>query len=212
MSQSLSDKRRALIIVDVQNDFCEGGSLSVKHADEVVPVFNRLRDQVHWDLIVLTQDFHPQKHISFASTHNMEAFSSKILDDGITQTMWPDHCVQGTNGAQFHPDLIVSNSDEIVQKGCNSLIDSYSGFFDNAKKNKTSLDDILKKNNITQTYIGGIALDVCVKFTALDSIQLGYETFLIQDASRGLSSESVEKALDELRNNHVKIVNSQDIL
>ncbi|KAF0979623.1 hypothetical protein FDP41_001291 [Naegleria fowleri] len=212
MSQSSASIKRALIIVDVQNDFCEGGSLAVKHADEVVPVFNRLRDQVKWDLIVLTQDFHPPKHISFASSHNAEVFSSKVLDDGITQTMWPDHCVQGTKGAEFHPDLIVTSSDEIVHKGCNSLIDSYSGFYDNARKNKTSLDDILKKHNISQTFIGGIALDVCVKFTALDSVQLGYDTYLIEDASRGLSPESVEKALDELRKSNVKIVTSQDIL
>ena len=204
--------KRALIIIDVQNDFITG-SLTVDQAARVVPVFNKLREEHKWDLIVLTQDYHPADHVSFAANHEGADLFSKIeLKDGTEQIMWPVHCVQGTEGADFHPELVVQESDVIVFKGCNPEIDSYSGFYDNQKKNKTTLDEILKRNGITQTYIAGIALDVCVKYSALDSASLGYETYLIEDASKGLSEASEQKALEELRQAGVKIVQSNEIL
>ncbi|EFC36219.1 predicted protein [Naegleria gruberi] len=205
-------RKRALIIVDVQNDFLEGGSLAVDNANDVIEVFNNIRQSVNWDLIVLTQDFHPRNHISFAVNHDMPVMSTKIMEDGTEQIMWPVHCVQGTRGAEFHPDLIVEDDDIVVEKGCNTNVDSYSGFFDNNKKHQTKLDEILKSHGITDTYIAGVALDVCVKYTSLDSVSLGYNTFLIKDASRGVSQDSVKIALQEMKEASVHIVNSEDIV
>jgi nicotinamidase/pyrazinamidase len=207
------NQQQALIIVDVQNDFCPGGSLAVQGGDEIVQVFNTLRQQHSWDLIVLTQDWHPSNHTSFASNHNETTFNVIKLNDGTDQVMWPTHCVQGTKGAQFHSELIVDyKSDIVIQKGTNDQVDSYSGFFDNNQKQQTELDNVLKKHGITHVYIGGIALDVCVKYTALDAIRLGYNTFLIEDACRGLGEEQNQKALAEMRDAGVHIINSTQLL
>lgn len=204
--------KRALIIVDVQNDFCAGGSLSVPEADDVVPVFNKLRD-ISWDAVFLTRDYHPQDHASFASNHGTDVplFSIRKIKSGVDQVMWPNHCVQGTTGSEFHKDLIVHDTDVIVKKGMNTDIDSYSGFFDNAAQEKTELDTLLRERKITDLYIGGIALDVCVLFTVLDAVKLGYNVFFIEDASRGLGPEQNENARKQMLEQGVTIVNSTDI-
>jgi len=213
MSSNNNNQKRALIIVDVQNDFCPGGSLAVDNGDSIIPVINQLRNQVNWDLIVLTQDYHPSDHVSFASNNKgATLFSTVKLEDGLDQVMWPNHCVQGTTGADFHPSLTVDDgNDVIVTKGTNPKVDSYSGFFDNEKKQKTELDSVLKQENITDVYVTGLALDYCVKYTALDAVPLGYQTFLVADASKGLSEQGEQEAIEQLKNAGVQIVQSSDI-
>lgn len=203
--------KRALLLIDVQNDFCPNGSLPVPNGDQVIPVINALRHRLDWDLIVLTQDYHPAGHISFASSHDGAAvFSTVTLDDGTEQVMWPDHCVQETMGAEFHPQLITDDgNDVIVTKGTDPKIDSYSGFFDNARRNQTDLDHILKEEAITDVYVMGLALDYCVKFTSLDAVDLGYKTFLVQDACRGI--DKVDEAIEEMKKAGVTVVQSSDI-
>lgn len=164
-----------MIIVDVQNDFCEGGALAVPEAKEIIPYINLLMEENHYDQIVLTQDWHPADHKSFASNNGKNVGETIILN-GVPQFMWPDHCVQGSNGAKFHPDLNISKVNHTVQKGTNSLIDSYSGFQDNNHFMKTGLDDYLKYHDIQLVEIVGLALDYCVKFTALDAVANGYVT------------------------------------
>lgn len=167
--------KKALIIIDVQNDFCEGGALAVPEAKEIIPYINLLMEENHYDQIVLTQDWHPADHKSFASNNGKNVGETIILN-GVPQFMWPDHCVQGSNGAKFHPDLNISKVNHTVQKGTNSLIDSYSGFQDNNHFMKTGLDDYLKYHDIQLVEIVGLALDYCVKFTALDAVANGYVT------------------------------------
>ena len=171
--------KKALIIVDVQNDFCESGSLAVPQSNSIIAVINELMISGDYDKVIATQDFHPSDHMSFASNNNAELFSDLELDNGEIQKMWPDHCVQGTLGADFHKDLNLKTIDKIVKKGMHSNIDSYSGFFDNDKSSKTELDDYLKINNIVEVDIVGLALDYCVSDTALDSKKLGYKTNIL---------------------------------
>jgi nicotinamidase/pyrazinamidase len=205
--------KRALIIVDVQNDFLPGGSLAVANADEVVPVFNKLRNEAKWDKIYQTQDWHPADHVSFVNNHDgAEVFSTITLPNGSEQRMWPSHCVQNTPGADFHPELIVGEDDIIVQKGKNQAVDSYSGFFDNDKGSQTELHEKLQEHNIDEVFVGGVALDVCVMSTCVDAVSLGYKTHLVVDASRGLSEESNNAAIERLRNLGVDIVYSTDII
>lgn len=203
---------RALIIVDVQNDFCANGSLSVPDADAVVPVFNSIRQKSTFDKIYLTRDYHPANHSSFASNNNdAPLFSLVKLECGTDQVMWPNHCIQGTKGSEFHPDLVVEGTDEIILKGMNTKVDSYSGFFDNNAMEKTDLEQKLKENSITDVYIGGIALDVCVLFTCMDAKKLGFNTFFIQDASRGLGEEQNKEAIEKMKKAGIRIINSHQI-
>ena len=168
--------KKALIIVDVQNDFCEGGALAVPGANGVIPYINLLMEN-DYAQIVLTQDWHPADHKSFAST-NGKKVGETINLNGIPQFMWPDHCVQGTPGAEFHPDLDRTKVTHIIQKGKNAEFDSYSAFQDNNHFMKTGLDDFLKYHDIQLVEIVGLALDYCVKATCLDAVQNGYITCL----------------------------------
>lgn len=169
--------KKALIIVDVQNDFCEGGSLAVPESNEIIPYINLLMEENNYDEIVLSQDWHPANHKSFAS-NNGKKVGDIIKLNGINQFMWPDHCVQNTFGAEFHQDLNVEKATHIVQKGLNIEIDSYSAFQDNNHFTKTDLDDFLKFKDIQLVEIVGLALDYCVKYTCLDAITNGYVTCL----------------------------------
>lgn len=178
--------KKALIIVDVQNDFCEGGSLAVPGAKEIIPYINLLMEENHYDQIVLTQDWHPADHKSFASNNGKNVGETIILN-GVPQFMWPNHCVQDTHGAQFHPDLQIEKATHTVQKGTNSLIDSYSGFQDNNHFMKTGLDDFLKYHDIQLVEIVGLALDYCVKFTALDAVANGYVTCVHFNGTRAVN-------------------------
>eukprot|EP01083_Nonionella_stella_P043357 116958_1 len=207
--------KRALIVVDVQNDFLEGGSLAVPGGNGVIGVINALRKRCQFDLVVHTQDWHPPDHCSFLSNNadNPEAVIFQPLDlgDGRSQMMWPDHCVQGSFGAEFHKDLIQMDSDIIVQKGFRVDVDSYSGFFDNDHKSHTELDGILKKNSITHVYVTGVAYDYCVGYTALDARKLGYETFTVEDATRAVAEESKIERIAEMEEANVHIIKSEDI-
>lgn len=178
--------KKALIVVDVQNDFCEGGALAVPGANEVIPYINLLMKDNEYDQIVLTQDWHPADHKSFAS-NNGRNVGDTITLNGLPQFMWPNHCVQDTKGAEFHPDLDLSKVTHIIQKGKNPDIDSYSGFQDNNHFLKTGLDDFLKYHDIQLVEIVGLALDYCVKFTCLDAAQNGYITCLHFNGTRAVN-------------------------
>jgi len=169
--------KKALIIVDAQNDFFEGGALAVPGANEIIPYINLLMKENEYDQIVLTQDWHPADHKSFASTNGKKVGETIILNK-IPQFMWPDHCVQDTFGAEFHKDINQDKVTHIIQKGKNAEFDSYSAFQDNNHFMQTGLDDFLKYHDIKLLEIVGLALDYCVKFTCLDAAELGYITCL----------------------------------
>ncbi|HYV65145.1 MAG TPA: bifunctional nicotinamidase/pyrazinamidase [Myxococcales bacterium] len=202
---------KALILVDIQNDFLPGGALAVPRGDEVIPIANRL--QPRFGLVVATQDWHPPGHGSFASTRPGRKPGDLAELAGLPQVLWPDHCVQGTAGASFAPALAMNRVEAIVRKGTDPTIDSYSGFFDNGHRKATGLGDYLRGRGATDLYVLGLATDYCVKYTALDAVQLGFRTFLVQDGSRGveLSKGDVAKALDEARKAGVQIMQSGDV-
>jgi nicotinamidase/pyrazinamidase len=197
---------RALIIVDVQNDFLPGGALAVPGGDEIVPILNGL--QPRFDLIVATQDWHPPKHGSFAANHPGRTPGETIDLAGLPQILWPVHCVQGTPGAEFAPTLDRSRWARVFTKGTDPEIDSYSGFFDNGHRRATGLGEYLGAEGVEEVYVAGLATDYCVKFTALDARGLGFETFLIADASRGVDLQAGDcaRAVEEMRAAGVKIV------
>ena len=199
---------KALILVDIQNDFLPGGALGVPRGDEVVPVANRL--QPRFGLVVATQDWHPKGHGSFASTRPGRKPGEVAELGGLPQVLWPDHCVQGTTGAAFAPGLEMDRVEAIVRKGTDPEIDSYSGFFDNGHRKATGLGDYLRGRGATDLYVLGLATDYCVKFTALDALRLGFRAFLVQDGSRGveLRAGDVARAVDELRQAGVQLVQS----
>lgn len=169
--------KKALIVVDIQNDFCQGGSLEVADAEQIIPYVNHLMKTENYDEIILTQDFHPKRHFSFASTHQKKVGDSILLDD-VEQVLWVEHCVQGTFGAEFHQDLEADWATKIVQKGTILEIDSYSTFFDNHRKNNTGLAEYLQSKNVGNVEVVGLALDYCVKYTCLDAVSEGFATTL----------------------------------
>lgn len=201
----------ALIIVDVQNDFIPGGALAVSEGDRVVPVINAIQEK--FDHIVATQDFHPADHGSFAANHPGKVPGEWIDLAGLNQILWPIHCVQGTSGADFHADLHRENWEAIFQKGKNPEVDSYSGFFDNARRGDTGLGDYLKSNGIERVFVCGLALDYCVKFTAMDAKSLGFETYLITDATRAvnLKPEDGDQAIQEMNQAGIHSITSKDL-
>ena len=204
--------KRALILVDIQNDFIPGGALAVNHGDEVVPVANAV--QPRFDLVVATQDWHPADHGSFASQHEGRKPGELSELAGLPQVLWPDHCVQGSHGAEFHRDLDLSRVAKVFRKGTDPAIDSYSGFFDNGHRKSTGLGDYLREQNVTGVYVLGLATDYCVKWTALDAVQLGFRTHLIEDGARGveLSPGDLAKAVEEMRAAGVDVTRSQEVL
>lgn len=192
--------KKALILVDIQHDFCKGGSLEVPNSNEILPFVNNLISNEKFDLIVATQDYHPSNHGSFASNNNKNIGDMHELGD-ISQIMWPDHCVEGTKGVEFHPELDLSNVDKIFKKGENPKIDSYSGFYDNDHNSSTGLSEYLKENNITDVTIVGLALDYCVKFTALDAINEEFKTKLLINGTRAvnINPNDGKNAIKELK-------------
>ncbi|HEX8524671.1 MAG TPA: bifunctional nicotinamidase/pyrazinamidase [Tepidisphaeraceae bacterium] len=202
---------RALIVVDLQNDFVPGGALAVREGDLVVPVVNRLMDQ--FELVVATQDWHPDDHGSFAASHSGKKPGDVIELAGLRQILWPVHCVQNTAGAEFVAGLKRERIERVFQKGVDPHIDSYSGFFDNGHKRGTGLAEYLESRQVDRVYIAGIATDYCVKFTALDARQLGLETVLVVDACRGVDVQAGDsaRAVDEMRAAGVKILTSQQV-
>jgi nicotinamidase/pyrazinamidase len=188
----------ALIIVDMQNDFVQGGALPVSGGDELAPIINTY--QAMFDLIVATQDWHPANHGSFAANHKGKEPGEVIELCGLPQVLWPIHCVQDTSGADFVPGLSRDKWSAIFQKGIDPEVDSYSGFFDNRRRHSTGLGEFLKKQNVTAVYVAGLATDYCVKFTVLDAKALGFATVLIDDACRGveLLPGDVAEAIDQM--------------
>jgi len=189
---------KALILVDVQNDFSPSGALPVAEGDAIVPVINRLIP--HFEYVIATKDWHPAGHASFASTNDKQV-GDVISLNGVSQVMWPDHCVQESNGAEFIPGLDVNAITHVVYKGTNPEIDSYSGFFDNQRLQATGLADYLAEKGITEVVLVGLATDYCVKFTALDAVSLGLKTTVIKDACRGVNMNEgdVDKAWQEMQ-------------
>lgn len=197
---------KALLLIDIQNDFLPGGALAVTDGDQVIPVANRLMSQ--FPLVVATQDWHPSDHRSFASQHPGRNVGEVINLDGLEQVLWPDHCVQGSVGAQFAPELNLNAIDYVIQKGTDVFIDSYSGFFDNDHRKSTELDKLLRDHGITEVQIVGLATDYCVKFTALDAVSLGFKTSVVLEGIRGveLSQGDCAKAIDEMRSAGIEII------
>jgi nicotinamidase/pyrazinamidase len=196
----------ALILVDIQNDFLPGGALQVARGDEVIPIANGAQD--HFALVVATQDWHPKSHGSFASQHRGRSPGELVELDGLPQVLWPDHCVQGSSGAQFGPGLGMNRVEAIFRKGTDPRIDSYSGFFDNGHRKSTGLGDYLRGRGVTDVYVMGLATDYCVKFTALDARALGFRCFLLADGSRGveLKPGDVERAVAQMREAGVEVI------
>ncbi len=173
-----------LLIIDVQNDFCPGGALAVNGGDAVVPVINRLAG--HFDHVALTQDWHPPGHSSFATSHpGAKPFESINMPYG-RQTLWPDHCVQGTQGAAFHPKLAIDRAELIIRKGFRSDIDSYSTFFENDRRTPTGLAGYLGDRGLRRIFMAGLATDFCVHYSAVDARRLGFDTVLVEAGCRAI--------------------------
>jgi nicotinamidase/pyrazinamidase len=196
---------QALIVIDVQNDFCPGGALAVAGGDEVVPVINALEPE--FEHVVLTQDWHPHHHSSFASSHpGKEPFQTIQMPYG-EQTLWPDHCIQGSGGAAFHPHLNRTKSELIIRKGFRTAIDSYSAFFENDHTTPTGLAGYLGERGIREITLVGLATDFCVAFSALDAARLGFSTTVRLDACRAIDLDgSLETMLGKMRDAGVKLV------
>jgi nicotinamidase/pyrazinamidase len=197
---------KALLLIDIQNDFLPGGALAVPGGDEILPVINQL--QPHFDLVVATQDWHPADHKSFAANHTGKNPFEVIDLQGLEQVLWPRHCVQGTPGAAFSPALELNRAEAIFRKGMNPEIDSYSGFYDNGHLKTTGLADYLRSKKVTQVFVAGLAGDYCVYFTAKDALLEGFKTFLIEDACRPISQEGFEKAKADVKHQGGKIIQS----
>ncbi len=205
---------KALLLVDLQNGFCPGGHLPVAEGDQVIPVANRLMREGGYDLIVASQDWHPANHGSFASQHpGARPFEMGTLS-GKPQMLWPDHCVQETADAAFHPALETDRIHFVQKKGQDIGVDSYSAFRDNDRTALTGLADYLKAKGVTRLDIGGLATDYCVKFSVLDALELlpGAEIRFVSDLSRGITPEGVEAALAEMKAAGIPLTTSADIL
>jgi nicotinamidase/pyrazinamidase len=203
---------RALIVVDVQNDFVRGGALAVPEGDIIVPLCNRLMKA--FDLVVATQDWHPANHASFAINHPGKRIGDVIELNGLKQILWPAHCVQGMAGAMFVAGLETDRFDRVFQKGTDPEIDSYSGFFDNGHRKATGLETYLKLKGVNDVFVCGLATDYCVKFTAMDAREQGFTVSVVQDACRGVNLKlgDVEVAINEMKSAGVAIVNSEKVI
>lgn len=205
-------EKDALMIIDMQNDFIPGGSLAVEEGDLIIEDINRITSKFKENngTIILTQDWHPQNHLSFASNHQGknpgDAYMSE--DGAIGPVLWPDHCVQGTKGAEFHKELDINLADKIIQKGMNPNVDSYSGFQDNDKKSETGLRKYLDSKKIKRIFVCGLALDYCCYYTAMDGLDFGYKVFFMVNLTRGvdLPEGNVENALENLKKSDIKFV------
>ncbi|WP_313612789.1 bifunctional nicotinamidase/pyrazinamidase [Agrobacterium sp.] len=205
---------KALLLIDIQNGFCPGGNLPVAEGDKIVPIANALIENGGYDLIVASQDWHPENHGSFASQHaGMKPFEMGELS-GKPQVMWPDHCVQGSVDAQFHPDLNTESFDYVQQKGENPAVDSYSAFRDNDQAAVTGLADYLTRQGVTTLDVCGLATDYCVSFSVQDALEMlpGTKVRFIEDASRGIDPEGIKAAIATMRTKGADIVTSKDIL
>ncbi len=202
---------RALLVVDIQNDFLPGGSLPVPEGDEVISITNRVMTKI--DLIVASKDWHPNNHGSFAQSHPNKKVGDMIKLDGLDQILWPVHCVQKTPGADFSPALNQDAIDYIVHKGQDKNVDSYSAFFDNNQRNSTGLDAYLKSRGVKTLYIVGLATDYCVKYSVLDALSLGFQVLVVTDACRGVNVKKGDDkaALEEMKAAGAKLISSEGV-
>jgi len=213
------ETKRALLIIDMQYDFIpKDGSLQVEGGDKIIAVINDLRKKYEkkFDLVCLSMDWHPPNHISFLSNNTDRDPSAKLftpckLPSGEMQVMWPDHCVQGSNGAKIHADLDRKQSDKIVLKGMDPSVDSYSAFMDNDKKTKTALQGLLNESEIKEIYCVGLAYDYCVGNTALDGAALGFKSYILKDASASVAKESEVEIEEKMKENGVNMINVADL-
>ncbi len=203
--------KRGLLVVDVQKDFCEGGALAVEGANAIVPVINRLIAEMDFDFIVASGDFHPENHQGFASVQGKEPFTMGKLN-GLDELLWPDHCVQGTEGVRWHEELDSHLFDLIMQKGTNPKLHPFSAFKENDGSNPTLLAEILRDNEIEELYVVGLATDFCVKYSGLHAIEDGFKTFMVTDATAGVDVTNSELALTELENLGATLITSADLL
>ena len=200
---------KTLILVDVQNDFTAGGALEVPGGDGIIEPINRIQER--FELVIATQDWHPPDHASFASNHKGKEPFDVIDLHGIEQTLWPDHCVQGSKGAQFHPGLETNRIEAIFRKGMAREIDSYSGFYDNGHQRTTGLTGYLREKGAENLYFGGLAADICVYFTIRDALDEGFTATLIEDAACPLDGEDYEGKKRELWEQGVDIIGSEEL-
>lgn len=201
---------RALLIIDLQNDFCPGGALEVPGGDQIIPVVNRLTEQ--FDTVIQTQDWHPAGHSSFASSHDgKEPFETTTMPYG-EQVLWPDHCVQQSEGSDFHPELVTRHTQLIVRKGFRREIDSYSAFYENDHETATGLAGYLRERNIDTLYAVGLATDFCVKWSVVDGCKEGFDVYVVEDAVKGIDIEgSVDQAWSEMADAGARTLSSESI-
>lgn len=204
----------SLIVVDVQNDFLPGGPLAAEDGDSIIDNINNTMYNFRKNNlpVILTQDWHPENHYSFASTHNMEPFE-EYSDYGIGPVLWPDHCIQDSPGSDFAIDLDVYHATSIIRKGYNQKIDSYSGFVENDYKTQTGLDGLLKSQYVDRVFICGLVYDYCVFFTALDAVKKGYETYLLTDLTQpvGVPEGSIHRATKQLYESGVYFIETHNL-
>ncbi len=203
---------KALLLVDLQNDFFPGGALAVKNGDAILPLINEI---VHYPfpLKIATKDWHPADHGSFVNNHEGKKAGDVINLGGLEQILWPAHCIQGTQGSEFAPGWDTTKIDKVVYKGTDPLIDSYSSFYDNGHRKSTGLENYLRDKGVNAVFIAGLATDYCVKYTALDAIQLGFRCTVIVDACKGvnLHPEDSTRALEKLRQAGVILLSVKDL-
>ena len=199
---------KALLIIDMQNDFMPGGSLRVAHGNEIIPIINRLIDL--FNKVYATKDWHPKDHVSFASVHNKKVNDEISVNQHI-QRLWPDHCIQNTEGAKLVSGININKIEKIFYKGSDESVDSYSAFFDNNHERSTGLDLFLKEKGIKDVYMVGVATEYCVKFSALDALSLGFNVYIIEDACMPVDKNSEEQQLLELEKKGINLISSKDI-
>ena len=195
---------KTLVIIDVQNDFLKNGSLEVPNGNEVIEPINQMMK--NYELVVATKDWHPLNHVSFASNHPGKKIGDVIKVDDLDQVLWPDHCVQKSKGSDFPETLNYEKINKVFCKGINSQIDSYSGFYDNAKIRSTGLSDYLKAKNVTSIDFVGLVTEYCVKFSVLDSIEENFKTRVILKGIKGINIEETNKALNEMKSKGVDLL------
>jgi nicotinamidase/pyrazinamidase len=200
---------KTLVIIDMQNDFIPGGSLEVPGGDRLIPAINRLQER--FDLVIATQDWHPASHMSFASNHPGKKPFDKVEWKGMEQVLWPDHCIQSTPGAEFHPKVDTRKIEALFRKGMDEKIDSYSGFYDNGHQKNTGLAGYLRERRAGELYFCGLAADVCVNYSIRDALREGFSATLIQDATCPINEDAYEKIKKELAADGCRIISSDNI-